>query len=505
MVSIPYGEVATFLALFFGLVVYVRGRRHGRLPGPSGFPIIGNLLDMTALDDPASIKQWGRKYGELTYLRVFRTPFVFINGAKAVTELLDKRSALYSDRPYLPLAGGIIGLDKLVPNTPFGERFRLERKLMGTVLNIRAVNKWEHIISKETHLLLQQLLETPDQFSEHIRRMSTALYFMTLYGYPVQGDYDPFVLLAEEFMAASSVAIRGGWLVDFIPALRYIPFLSFHRKAAAWRAKVVDWVDKPYAELRKYFESNRDCLCGAMLNPEDGPRADAKIEEHIKWIATSVYGPGSDSSAVAIKQFILALTINPDICRRAGEELDAVVGRGRLPTLADRDRLPYIEAVYREVLRWGTPIPLSVPHRLIQDDVYEGKVIPKGSWCLANIWGILHDEELYPDPFSFHPERFMQTTDAVHARLIDPETYVFGFGRRRCPGHNFAHASVWLAVACILACFEVAPIGDKEEDVPKPAFTSGAIRTPLPFACKITPRHPKVAEIIEQNTERAQE
>ncbi|EIN11182.1 cytochrome P450 [Punctularia strigosozonata HHB-11173 SS5] len=492
-------DTPTLVAICTALVVYAWTKKSRRPPGPTGLPVIGNLLDMAALDDPATIQQWGRKFGELTYLQVFRTPFVFINGAKAAIELLDKRSALYSDRPGLPFSGGMVGLDKLVPNTPLGERFRLERKLMGTVLSIRAVTKWEHTVTRETNVLIKQLLEVPDQFAEHMRRMSTALYFMTLYGYRIQGDDDPYVNLAEEFMAASSVAIRGGWLVDFIPALKWVPFLSFHRKAAEWRAQVPDWVDKPYNELRKYFESNQDCLCGAMLNPEGEAKADAKTEEHIKWIATSVYGAGSDSSAVALKHFILAMTIYPKVCGLAGAELDAVIGRDRLPCLADRSKLPYVEAVYKEVLRWGTPIPLSVPHRLIQDDVYEDQVLPEGTWCLANIWAILHDDDLYPDPHNFRPERFMEETDATRARMIDPETYVFGFGRRRCPGHNFAHASVWLAIARILACFEISPIGDNEKDVPVPAFTPGAIRNTLPFACKITPRHSKVAELIEQD------
>ena len=66
--------------------------------------------------------------------------------------------------------------------------------------------------------------------------------------------------------------------------------------------------------------------------------------------------PASDSArlqtASSFENFILAMTLYPDVMRSAQAELDKVVGRGRLPTFADRPNLPYIEAIYKEALRW---------------------------------------------------------------------------------------------------------------------------------------------------------
>lgn len=73
------------------------------------------------------------------------------------------------------------------------------------------------------------------------------------------------------------------------------------------------------------------------------------------------------------------MATSPDVVKRAQTELDAVVGRDRLPNYDDHDSLPYIEAIVREVLRWRPVLPLSPPHSTTGDDIYKGYFIPKGA------------------------------------------------------------------------------------------------------------------------------
>jgi len=72
------------------------------------------------------------------------------------------------------------------------------------------------------------------------------------------------------------------------------------------------------------------------------------------------------------------MVLNQEAQNKAQAEIDRVVGADRLPNYQDRDSLPYVEAIYREVLRWRPPVPLSVPHASVEDDVYNGYFIPKG-------------------------------------------------------------------------------------------------------------------------------
>lgn len=91
-------------------------------------------------------------------------------------------------------------------------------------------------------------------------------------------------------------------------------------------------------------------------------------------------------TAAALSVFILAMRLYPNVMKRAQAEIDDVVGRDRLPTFADRENLPYIRAIVKEVLRWRPVGPLGLPRRTSQDDVYEGYFIPKGSLVIANAW-----------------------------------------------------------------------------------------------------------------------
>jgi cytochrome P450 len=61
----------------------------------------------------------------------------------------------------------------------------------------------------------------------------------------------------------------------------------------------------------------------------------------------------------------LALTLYPDVQKRAQRELDSVLGRDRLPTFDDRPRLPYIDALCKEVLRWRMVVPLGTRRLLL--------------------------------------------------------------------------------------------------------------------------------------------
>ena len=75
----------------------------------------------------------------------------------------------------------------------------------------------------------------------------------------------------------------------------------------------------------------------------------------------------------------------PDVQKRAQADIDQLMSN-RLPTLDDLDSLPYIRAIVKEVLRWGTVVPLGLPHALLKDDFYESYFIPKGTKVVGNIW-----------------------------------------------------------------------------------------------------------------------
>lgn len=88
----------------------------------------------------------------------------------------------------------------------------------------------------------------------------------------------------------------------------------------------------------------------------------------------------------SIACFFLAMALFPEVQRKAQQELDKVVGDNQLPQFNDRESLPYINALVKEILRWHPVVPMNVAHTSTEDDMCEGYLIPKGSSILANIW-----------------------------------------------------------------------------------------------------------------------
>lgn len=85
---------------------------------------------------------------------------------------------------------------------------------------------------------------------------------------------------------------------------------------------------------------------------------------------------------------------------------------------------------------------------------------------------MLHDEKHYPDPDTFNPDRFLDPTQP------DPTLYVFGFGRRACPGSHLAQGSIFLSIVQTLALFNIRCCRGEngQEIVPEAEFVTGTIR-----------------------------
>ena len=144
----------------------------------------------------------------------------------------------------------------------------------------------------------------------------------------------------------------------------------------------------------------------------------------------------------------------PEIQRRAQAEVDAVVGRDRLPTFADAPRLPYVRAIIEEVLRLRPVVPLTVPHATTEDDWYEGMFIPKGTVCMPNLWHCNRDRTVFgEDADEFRPERYIDERGELSSgsvKGVQAGHMTFGFGRRVCVGNNIASNSLFISTARML-------------------------------------------------------
>jgi len=328
------------------------------------------------------------------------------------------------------------------------------------------------------------------------------------YGYQAKESHDPFIDIAQEALESLAIAGNpGSFLVDLIPWLRYVPQwfpgAGFQKKAAHWKRVINSMVDLPWKYVKDGLSDGSAAPSIAAVLLEELPDGDARAEKEqiAKNCAGTALTGGADTTASSAQTFFLAMAMFPEVQKKAQAELDAVVGRERLPDFNDYESLPYINAVVKEILRWQPVLPVGVPHYSMMDDEYNGYFFPKGTLIIGNVWTILHDPAMYPEPEEFRPDRFLKD-GKPNPDVKEPQA-AFGYGRRVCPGQFIATRSLWAIVCSVLSTFDIAPpLDESGKPVQLEAnMADGLISYPLPFKCIITPRSNAAAALIHHSVD----
>ncbi|KAI9442829.1 cytochrome P450 [Lactarius psammicola] len=461
-----------FVSSLLSAIAYLLVRRRQRPPlpfppGPKGLPLIGNLRDLPNEREWLIYEKMGQDIGsDILHLEFFGTHLVILNSEKASNDLLEKRSSIYSDRCVHAMSNCTVnsGLSFF----PYGSKWREWTKALYTHVQPAVVHRYHPIQVKAARQLLCNLLDTPQHFLKHLRQMVGQASLSIAYGIDVDPQDDPNIARTDEALQGIPVAQNKGRLFDFIPFFIHFPWwfpgASFKKDADTYKRKLEQSRDIPYETVKRALEENRAApsIAATMitdLSEESTPEAILMA----KALPHHIYAAGIDTTTAALQSFVLLMVLYPEVQKRAQEEIDSVLGHGHLPGFEDEDALPYLKAMLYELLRWNSPAPLGFPHRLTEDDVYNGYFIPAGSMILSNSWAILRDPATYPEPSKFKPERFLDPA----ARPPLPDA-AFGCGRRICPGRFLALNTLWITIASMLAAFEFLPATDVRRP-PRPA------------------------------------
>jgi cytochrome P450 len=328
------------------------------------------------------------------------------------------------------------------------------------------------------------------------------------YGYAVKPENrDALVDLIEKMMTEFSLAaVPFAWLVDLVPILQhlpeYFPGPKFKKIARKWRESIHASAYIPYRFVQGQIAADnyRPSYVSKLIRQckQDGPdntTLNRDDEEAIIWTAASLYGAAADTTVITLTTFTLAMVLFPEVQIRAQKEIDSELGSKRLPSFEDRHRLPYVDAMVKETLRWWPIAPMGFPHTADEDIQYNNTHIPKGAYLLPAVWWFLHDPAVYAEPEKFDPERFLSPRNEP-----DPGLQAFGYARRICPGRFFADASLYLNIVKCLAAFNIKRALDRNgEEIavdvkPKP----GILSYPTEFQFKVLPRSQAHVDLIRR-------
>ncbi|KAG9110051.1 hypothetical protein FRC07_008236 [Ceratobasidium sp. 392] len=399
----------------------------------------------------------GRDIGsDVISLSMLGNTIVVLNSAQAATDLLEKRSSTYSDRtiPPMILDSNLMDWGKYVAILPYGDRWKEHRRMMHTWLQKGATRSFQQSQEQQTHMLLVRLLTSCENIQDELYRTIAATLLRSVYGYHLETLNDPFVIGAKTAIDnLARAAMSTNFLVNAFPALSYVPswlpWTSWKQTARGFREQKNNIMDDTFGWTKEQIAhgSNEPSIVRALL--EDPPKvglSQSDLEDYIKHIAIALFG-------ASLEVFVIAMIHYPEVQAKAQEEIDRIVGTRRLPTFEDQPQLPYIDQIIKEVMRWQPVTPLAVPHTSTQEDVYREYRIPKGAIVIGNVWAMSRNEDVYPNPETFNPDRFSDTSV--------PSVPAFGFGRRLCPGMHYAEASIFIAVVSLLAAYNIMPAKDE--------------------------------------------
>ncbi|MCJ1447440.1 MAG: hypothetical protein MMC23_007951 [Stictis urceolatum] len=365
--------------------------------------------------------------------------------------------------------------------------------------------------------LVAAILESrtiPSQFFQHVRRFTLGVMVQVTYGKELQGhnDVEEIYNILQDF---SEITMSQPFLADLFPPLASIPeYLQWWRpRALATRARQSKVWLRYWEDLKAETntETTGRCLAGDWLRHfSHNPGAELIDEQQWAFFAGTMLEAGSESTASVLLACLAHLAVARDVQEKARAELTTACGPDP-PTFSVKPSCPYIRAIIQETLRLVPSTNNGIAHYTNEDTEYNGMVIPKNTVVAINTLALYHSASRYDEPLEFHPERYLrqendlqtnlkpEVADADHIKPHGAERYIWGAGRRICPGMYLAENTLFVALAKILWEFDITPPlhddgAKKLVELQDEAFESGRIVIPRPFNLVFMPIARSMAE-----------
>ncbi|RXW13144.1 hypothetical protein EST38_g12708 [Candolleomyces aberdarensis] len=460
-----------FVLVVNGLIAR-RKRNPQRLPlppGPKGRPFIGCLYQLPKVLPWEGYDKLCKEYdSDLLYMEVLGQGMLIIGSHRRAVELLDKKAAIYSDRPVFPLID-LMDFHWSFGLMPYGPWWRLHRRNFHQQLNRNAVSRYHPIMYEERDSLLRMLSTGPENFREHLETFFGTIIMRTAYGFDDAGRNQSLIHDAEALVLSFGAArAPGRFLVNTFPILQHVPEWLPRAGFKRYFREIAEMSRRTEKGERSVHPSMAAALIGQL--PGHSESKHAKMETVAQNVCAIAYIAGAETTLASAIGLILASANHSEVQIKAQAEIDTVVGLYRLPLVSDRPSLPYVHAIIKEVSRWYTVVPLGTPRVNTKDDECDGYSIPKGTLIFPNNWAMMHDPSVFDKPFDFIPERYLKDDGKINMSVPDAEAAAFGHGRRICPGRHFSNDTLFLMASSLLATFSIFPPKDEKGNRPPLKF-----------------------------------
>ena len=451
-------------------------------------------------------------YGDVFSLKMGNRLVVVLSSSDAVREAMISKPVAFAGRPDFYSFAAINEEGAAISLTTYGPQFRLLRKITqsaihkfafrnGDVLDGKLRKECERLIS---HFQANQRMPFDPRMV--LRASAANVILGALFG--VDRNYDDEDLrrilgLSDNFRTT----IGSGIAVDFMPWLSLFPCAQLTKLRHLIDLTKV-WMERWALSNKKHYtagkirniadsftrvveeetmkrrrpevnnnefppavdgdhvgsgfgDHSKEYSFGDEDNSDKGKFSEADVgalkpllsDSAMQRVLMDIFGAGFDTTHITLHWSLAYLIKHPSIQRAVQRELDAVIGRERLPTSQDLERLPLLKATVYEILRVTSIAPLALPHSTLSDTRLAGYDIPQGTVVFVNLWSLHRSGRYWHEPGKFDPYRFIDEQGRLRDVKSLPGFLPFGSGRRQCPGRAFAFLEVCIFLAALLQRF----------------------------------------------------
>ncbi|XP_069799552.1 cytochrome P450 2G1-like isoform X1 [Dendropsophus ebraccatus] len=466
-------------------------KRHRLPPGPTPFPLIGNLLEVRNGQMAKTLMELGKKYGSVYTFHFGPRPVVVFCGYEAVKEALVDHGEDFIGRGRQPTVDRVFQGYGLIPSE--GDRWRQLKRFTLTTLRNFGVGKRtiEDRIKEECSFLLEELKSYKGRqfdpaiiISKAVSNVISSVVFGSRFQYDDARFHRMLDIFYETFELMSSI---WGQIQDMVPMImNHLP--GPHQKITTLLEELNDFIAERVKLDQETLDPQNprdyiDCFLIKMQEEKDNPESEFNMRNLILTL-NNLFFAGGETVATTLKHGFLVLLRYPDIQVKIQKEIDDVIGRNRQPNTEDRSKMPYTDAVIHEIQRFSNVIPMNAPHSATRDTNFRGYTIPKGTGVCALLCSVLEDPTYFSTPDKFNPNHFLDS----EGNFKRNDAFVpFSLGKRLCLGEGLARMELFLFFTSVLQNFKLTSKTQFTDSDIYPRMT-GFANVPIPYQMSFVSR-----------------